>query len=177
LWRLGFARTKPHRLKPVLLKPPNMPAFILESLQSLKDHVGREIATTGWVVVTQERILQFAEATGDRQWIHVDPERARRESPYGAAIAHGFLTLSLMSQFVKEAIQLPSSVRRTINYGLNRVRFPTPVRAGERIRARVRLQSCRELPDCMEAILDITVEAEGAAKPCCVAEWILRYYS
>ncbi len=154
-----------------------MPTFILDSLQSLKDYMGQEIATTDWLRVTQERIQQFAEATGDRQWIHVDSERARRESPYGATIAHGFLTLSLMSHFMREAIQLPGNVRQTINYGLNRVRFPAPVRAGERIRARVRLQSCRELPDSVEAIFDITMETEGAEKPSCVAEWILRYYS
>lgn len=154
-----------------------MPTLILESLQSLKNYVGREIAITSWMLVTQERIGQFAEATGDRQWIHVDPERAERESPYGATIAHGFLTLSLMSHFMREAIQLPSEVRRTINYGLNRVRFPAPVRAGEQIRARIRLQSCRDLPDSVEAIFDITIEAEGAEKPCCVAEWILRYFS
>jgi acyl dehydratase len=154
-----------------------MPIFLLDSLQSLKNYVGREIATTGWLSVTQKRIRQFAEATRDRQWIHVDPERARRESPYGAAIAHGFLTLSLMSHFMKEAIQLPSDVRRTINYGLNRVRFPAPVRAGKKIRARVRLQSCKELPDSVEAVYDIAIETEGAEKPCCVAEWILRYYS
>jgi acyl dehydratase len=154
-----------------------MATLVLESLHSLKDYVGREIATTGWLSVTQERIRQFAEATQDYQWIHVDPERARRESPYGAAIAHGFLTLSLMSYFLKEAIQLPSDVRQTINYGLNRVRFPAPVRAGEKIRARIRLQSCRELPGSVEAVFDITIETEGAEKPCCVAEWILRYFS
>jgi acyl dehydratase len=154
-----------------------MPTFILDSLQSLKNYVGQEIATTDWLRVTQERIQQFAEATGDRQWIHVDSERARRESPYGATIAHGFLTLSLMSHFMREAIQLPGNVRQTINYGLNRVRFPAPVRAGERIRARVRLQSCRELLDSVEAIFDIAMETEGAEKPSCVAEWILRYYS
>ena len=154
-----------------------MPTLILESLQSLKYYVGREIATTGWLPVTQERIRQFAEATGDHQWIHVDPERAQRESPYGAAIAHGFLTLSLMSHFMREAIQLPGNVRQTINYGLNRVRFPAPVRAGEKIRARVRLESCKELPDSVEAIFNITIETEGAGKPCCAAEWILRYFS
>jgi acyl dehydratase len=153
-----------------------MPTLVLESLQTLKDYVGREIATTDWLAMTQERILQFADATGDRQWIHVDPERARRESPYGATIAHGFLTLSLMNHFMKEAIQLPGSVRRTINYGLNRVRFPAPVRAGEKIRARVGLHSYQELQDSAEAIFDITIEVENAAKPCCVAEWILRYY-
>ena len=153
-----------------------MSILVLESLQSLKDYVGREIATTDWLLVTQDRIRQFAEATGDRQWIHVDPERARRESPYGAAIAHGFLTLSLLSHFMREAIQLPGNVRQTINYGLNRVRFPAPVRAGEKIRARVRLKSCRELPDSVQAVFDITIETEGAEKPCCVAEWILRYF-
>ena len=153
-----------------------MPTLVLESLQSLKDYVGREIATTGWLPVTQERIRQFAEATGDSQWIHVDPERARRESPYSATIAHGFLTLSSMSHFIREAIQLPGNVKQTINYGLNRVRFPAPVRAGEKIRARVRLQSCRELPGSVEAVFEITIETEGAGKPCCVAEWILRYF-
>ena len=154
-----------------------MATLKLESLQSLEDLVGREIATTGWLRVTQERISKFAEATGDRQWIHIDPERAQRESPYGATIAHGFLTLSLLSHFMREAIQLPGSVKRTINYGLNRVRFPAPVRAREKVRARVRLQSCRELPGSTEAVFDITVEAEGGEKPCCVAEWILRFYS
>ena len=175
---MGFLESdlKPHTLKPVLPKTA-MPTLVLNSLQSLKDYVGREIATTGWLFVTQERILQFAEATGDRQWIHVDPERAQRESPYGATIAHGFLTLSLMSHFMRGAIQLPGEVRQTINYGLNRVRFRAPVRAGEKIRARVRLKSCRELPGSVEAVYDITIEAEGAEKPCCFAEWILRYYS
>src|SRR6266851_8725940 len=145
-----------------------MPTLVLESLQSLKDYVGREIATTGWMAVTQERILQFAEATGDRQWIHVDPERAQRESPYGAAIAHGFLTLSLLSYFMKQAIQIPRDVRLRINYGLNRVRFPAPVRAGTEIRARVTLQSLKELPDCVEAVFGVSLEGKAAAKPCCV---------
>jgi acyl dehydratase len=154
-----------------------MPTFVIKSLQSLNDFVEREIGTTDWMTVTQERIQLFAEATGDFQWIHVDPERARRESPYGAAIAHGFLTLSLMSHFLREAIQLPWDVRQTINYGLNRVRFPAAVRAGEKIRARIRLLASRELPDSVEAIFEITVETEGGEKPCCVAEWILRYYS
>jgi acyl dehydratase len=153
-----------------------MPPLKLDSIKSLKEFVGRECGTTDWLTVTQERIQQFAEATEDHQWIHVDPERARRESPYGAAVAHGFLTLSLLGYFVRQIIQLPKDVRRTINYGLNRVRFPSPVREGEKIRSRVFLQSCRELPDSMEAVFAITVEAEGAEKPCCVAEWVVRYY-
>jgi acyl dehydratase len=154
-----------------------MPPLVLDSLLSLKDHVGREIATTGWLAVTQERIQQFADATGDHQWIHVNPERARRESPYGATIAHGFLTLSLMSHFLREAIQFPPGIRQTINYGLNRVRFPAPVRAGEKIRARIRLLSCKELRGSVEAVFEVTIEAEGAQKPSCVAEWILLYFS
>jgi len=154
-----------------------MPILVLESLQSLKGYVGREIATTKWLCVTQDRIQQFADATGDRQWIHVNVERAGRESPYGTTIAHGFLTLSLMSHFLREAIQLPGSVRQSINYGLNRVRFPAPVRAGQNIRARICLQSCRELADSVEGVFEITIEAEDGEKPCCVADWILRYYS
>ena len=153
-----------------------MPSLVLESLQSLKEHVGHEIATTAWLTITQERIRQFADATGDHQWIHVDLERARRESPYGATIAHGFLTLSLMSHFLREAIQLPPGVRQIINYGLNRVRFPAPVRAGDKIHARILLQSCKELPESVQAVFEITIEAEGVEKPCCIAEWIVRYF-
>ena len=153
-----------------------MPSLKLESLRSLKEYVGREIGVTDWCSVSRDRIRQFADATDDHQWIHVDAERAKRESPYGAPVAHGFLTLSLMSRFLREAIQLPGEVRQTINYGTNRVRFPAPVRVGEKIRARICLQSCKELPGSVEAIYEIAIEAEGAEKPCCVAEWILRYY-
>jgi acyl dehydratase len=153
-----------------------MPSLILESLQELKAHVGKEIATSDWMQITQQRIQQFADATGDSQWIHVDEERARRESPYGATIAHGFLTLSLMTHFLREAIQLPGEVRQNINYGLNRVRFPAPVRAREKIRARIVLQSYKDLSDSVEAAFNITIETENSTKPCCVAEWILRYF-
>ena len=152
-----------------------MPPLVLESLQSLKEYAGREIATTDWLAVSQERIAQFAEAIDDRQWIHLDLERARRESPYGATIAHGFLTLSLMSHFLHEALQLPPDVKRTINYGLNRARFPAPVRSGEKIRARIRLQSCRDMPGGMEATFEIAIEVGSGGKPACVAEWILRF--
>ena len=124
-----------------------MPPLILESLQQLNTYVGKEIATSGWLRMTQQRIQQFAEISGDVQWIHV-----------------------------REAIQLPGEVRQTINYGLNRVRFPAPVRAGEKIRARIGLQSYKDLSGSVEAIFNITMEAEHSAKPCCVAEWILRYF-
>jgi acyl dehydratase len=153
-----------------------MPPIVLETVQSLKNFVGREIATTDWLLVTQDRIRQFAEATEDRQWIHVDPERARQESPYGATIAHGFLTLSLLSYFLGQAIRMPRDVRMSVNYGLNRVRFPSPVRAGTEIHARVTLQSLKELPDSVEAVFGVSMEGKTAAKPCCVAEWVVRYY-
>ncbi len=153
-----------------------MPPVVLESLESLKQFLGKEIAVSDWMTITQERIRQFAEATEDRQWIHVDEERARRESPYGSTIAHGFLTLSLIGHLLKQTITLPRDLRWTVNYGLNRVRFPAPVRAGARIRGRVALSALKALPDCTEAVFALTVEVDGSEKPCCVAEWILRYY-
>lgn len=153
-----------------------MSTLALKSLDSLKELAGREIALTPWLTMTQERIRQFAEATGDLQWIHLDAERARRESPYGATIAHGFLTLSLLTHFLGEAIQSPAEVRHVINYGLNRVRFPAPVRSGAKVRARIRAESCRDLQDSVEAIFGVTIETEGSEKPCCVAEWIVRYF-
>ncbi len=154
-----------------------MPPLVVESPQALKNLVGREIATTEWFAVTQERIGQFAEATEDRQWIHIDLERAQQESPYGTTIAHGFLTLSLLSHFMKQALQVRSGVRMGINYGLNRVRFPAPVKSGSQIRARLSLLSFQEIPRGFEAVFSVTVESQGTEKPCCVAEWVVRYYS
>jgi acyl dehydratase len=151
-----------------------MPPVKIEKLDELKGWSKREIVTD-WFEITQERINQFAAATEDHQWIHVDAERARRESPYGTTIAHGFLTLSLLSRFMREALEL-GGLRMAINYGLNRVRFPAAVRAGSRVRARIVLQSIRELPEGAEAIYGVTIESEGSEKPCCVAEWLARYY-
>jgi acyl dehydratase len=153
-----------------------MPPMQVESLQSLHDLVGRELPLTEWLTMTQERIHQFAEATEDRQWIHLDQERARKESPYGATIAHGFLTLSLISFFMKDAIHIRSGVRLAVNYGSNRVRFPSPVRVNARIRARFTLLSLKDLPDALEAVFSAVIESEGTEKPCCVAETIVRYY-
>jgi len=154
-----------------------MAPLVVENPNALKEFVGREIAVTDWFTMTQEQIQQFAEATEDRQWIHLDRERAEKESPYKTTIAHVFLTLSLLSYFMKQAIEVRSGIRMGINYGLNRVRFPSAVRAGAKIRARVTLQSLQELPDAMEAIFSFSVEAENTQKPCCIAEWIVRYYS
>jgi acyl dehydratase len=153
-----------------------VPPFVVKNAQALREFVGKNIGRTEWLRFTQERITQFAEATGDSQWIHVDAARARDESPYGAAIAHGFLTLSLISHFVKEAIQIQSGVRLAVNYGLNRVRFPSAVRAGSRIRACVALLGFDEFTDGVNATYSVTIEVEDFDKPCCVAEWIVRYY-
>ena len=154
-----------------------MPPLVVETPQALKEFVGREIGVTDWFAVTQDRIQQFAEATEDRQWIHLDRERAQRESPFGGTIAHGFLTLSLLSHLMKQAIQIRSGIRLSVNYGLNRVRFPAPVPADSKIRARVTLQSYKEIPGGAEAVFAFSVEGEKAGKPCCVAEWVVRYYS
>jgi acyl dehydratase len=153
-----------------------MPPPVMETVLSLHEFAGREIAVTDWLIMTQERIDRFAEATGDQQWIHVDRERAQRESPYGSTIAHGFLTLSLLSHFMKQAIQFRSGVRMAVNYGLNRVRFPAPVRAGANIRARIGLLSLEEVSDALQAVFSVTIEIENSDKPCCVAEWVVRYH-
>jgi acyl dehydratase len=153
-----------------------MPVVALDNLHSLRDFAGREVGVTEWFTIAQERIARFAEATEDRQWIHVDGERARKESPYGGTIAHGFLTLSLVSHFMKEVIQIRNGVRMTINYGLNRVRFPSPVLAGSKIRARIGLVSLKQLSDAVDATFSVAVEIENSDKPCCVAEWLVRYY-
>jgi acyl dehydratase len=154
-----------------------MPPIVVRNPQSLKDWVGREFEVTEWFPISQERIARFAEATEDRQWIHLDRAKASKESPYGTTIAHGFLTLSLISHFLKSMIQIQSGVRLAVNYGLNRVRFPTAVRADSRIRARVALLSLKELSDSVEATYSVTIECEGTEKPACVAEWIVRYYT
>jgi acyl dehydratase len=154
-----------------------MPPLAVRDLRSLKELAGREVGLTEWFRVTQERIEQFAEATEDRQWIHLDRDRASRESPYGATIAHGFLTLSLISHLLKDLIQIQSGVRLAVNYGLNRVRFPSAVRADSRIRACVVLLTLKELPDGVEATYAVTIECEHSEKPACVAQWIVRYYT
>jgi len=153
-----------------------MTPFLIESVDGIKDLVGKEIGVSDWLVLTQERINAFADATGDRQWIHLDVERANRESPFGKTIAHGFLTLSLLSHLMQQTIQMRVGARLAVNYGLNRVRFPAPVREGSRIRGRFALASFKDLGDSHEAIFGCMVECEGMEKPACVAEWIVRYF-
>jgi acyl dehydratase len=153
-----------------------MPPFEIENLNFLKQCEGREFPATDWFVVTQDRIQKFSEATEDRQWIHLDPERAQRESPFGGSVAHGFLTLSLLSSFVRQAIRVRSGIAMSVNYGLNRVRFPSAVHAGSQIRARVILRSVKESPEFVDAVFLIHLESPSSGKPCCVAEWLVRYY-
>ena len=148
----------------------------IESIAKLGEHLGREVAVSPWLEVTQERIDQFAEATEDRQWIHIDPERAARESPFKQAIAHGFLTLSLLSELARLAMKV-GGLKMGINYGLNRVRFISPVPAGSRIRGRFALDELEEIKGGVQATWSVTVEREGGSKPCCAAQWLVRYYA
>jgi len=159
-----------------MVSQTRMAERVIESLEELKSLVGQEIAVTPYMPVTQERIDEFAETTGDRQWIHIDVKRAQEESPYGATIAHGFLTLSLLTRLLHEAVEMGWGRRLGVNYGLDRVRFPAPVRAGSNIRARVRLLDVQEIAGGLQLKWSITVECEGATKPSCVAEWLVRYY-
>src|SRR5215471_13256829 len=151
-----------------------MPPFEIESLQSLKQWEGREFPATEWFTVTQDCIEKFSDATDDHQWIHVDPERAARESPFGGTIAHGFLTLSLVPMWLAQCV--PLVARISVNYGMNRVRFMSPVRVGSRLRAVFAIDKVIEAePGSVQVTWLVTVECEGGGKPACVAEFITRH--
>jgi acyl dehydratase len=144
-------------------------------VRTLKDHVGRELGVSDWLEISQARINQFAEATGDHQWIHVDAAKAATDSPFKTTIAHGFLTLSLISQLLRSALTFEGA-RMAINYGLNRVRFVSPVPSGSRVRGRFTLARVEDAGGAIQAVWSVTVEREGTEKPSCVAEWLVRYY-
>lgn len=147
-----------------------------DRLTDLQAEVGNELGTGAWVTVTQEMIDRFADATGDHQWIHVDPERAAA-GPFGATIAHGFLTLSLLPTLVSQTFDV-AGVRMGVNYGLNKVRFTSPVPAGSRLRARVSLLGYEPLPDNgAQLTLSVVMEREGSDKPVCIAESLSRRYA
>jgi acyl dehydratase len=154
-----------------------MPVREITSVEELRSLTGLEVAVSDWFEVTQDRINLFADATGDHQWIHVDVERAKAESPYGATIAHGFLTLSLLPQMMSETVKIKLPVVMGVNYGLNKVRFPSAVLAGSKIRTRAVLKSLDEVDGGQQLVWNITVERDGGDKPCCVAEWLVRYYT
>jgi acyl dehydratase len=146
----------------------------VEHLAELAARVGQVVATGDWLVVDQARIDGFAQATGDLQWIHVDPERAAA-GPFGGTVAHGFLTLALLPLLFASALEI-ADVRMGLNYGLNRVRFPAPVPAGSRLRAALRLLSFEAIEGGAQLVTEVTVEREGGAKPACVAEWVTRHF-
>lgn len=143
--------------------------------------IGSEIHCGKWLTIDQQRIDAFAAATGDQQWIHTDPIRAAKESPYGTTIAHGYLTLSLLP-FLTESNapgffeQNYPGMKLRLNYGLNKVRFPAPVTCGSRIRARTKVLSVEQAGEGVELVYQITIDIEGNAKPACVAEFIARVY-
>ena len=148
---------------------------IVANLDELRTLVGQEVAVSEWITVDQSRINLFAEATGDRQWIHLDTERARLQSPYGGTIAHGFLSLSLLSHLSSLAMEV-GGCRMRINYGLNRVRFPAAVQAGARVRGHFTLQSIQDVEGSLQLVWAVTVEIEGEKKPAVYAEWLVRMY-
>lgn len=145
-----------------------------ETLADLAACVGQDVAITDWVEMTQQQVNQFAEATGDHQWIHVDVERAK-QGPFGGPIAHGFLTLSLLPQFFDKTIDV-TEARMGVNYGLNKVRFMAPVLVGRRLRAHLHLQSATPIEGGLQVQWNVTIEREGAEKPVCVAESLARLY-
>ncbi|MFL6675335.1 MAG: MaoC family dehydratase [Massilia sp.] len=147
----------------------------IASLAELKALVGLEVGVSRWFEMSQQRIGTFADATDDHQWIHLDHDRAARESPFGGTVAHGFLTLSLLPAMLEDAIVM-RDVKMGLNYGLNKVRFPAPVPAGSRVRARITLGAVDEFAGGAQLIWDVVVEREGSDKPVCVAEFLVRRY-
>ena len=145
------------------------------SIAAMKELVGQEVAVSEWVAMEQARVTLFADATDDDQWIHVDLERCKTESPFGGPIAHGFLTLSMLSALFEKTIRMVDATM-VVNYGLNKVRFPAPVPVGSRIRARLTLARIDDVEGGSQLEWHVVVEREGSAKPVCVAEMLLRRY-
>ncbi|MBB2747464.1 UNVERIFIED_ORG: acyl dehydratase [Microbispora rosea subsp. rosea] len=145
-------------------------------LDEIKALAGKDLGHSGWLEITQDRVNTFADATDDHQWIHVDPDRAK-DGPFGGPIAHGYLTLSLVIPLFNELLDI-QGVKMSINYGLEKVRFPSPVKVGSRIRLAAAVASVEDVPgDGVQMLLDFTVEIEGANKPACVARAIYRHYA
>ncbi len=147
---------------------------VFESPKDLAKAVGQQLGHSDWLEITQERIDRFAEATGDHQWIHVDPERAR-QGPFGAPIAHGYLTQSLVNLFLPQIVEV-RGISMGVNYGADRLRFPAPVPVGSRIRGSAELLEVEEIKGTVQAMIRVTVEIEGSDRPACVIDTINRYY-
>jgi acyl dehydratase len=148
---------------------------IVQGIAGLRELVGSHLGYSSYVEVTQEQVDKFAEATGDHQWIHVDVERARKESPFGGPIAHGYLTLSLGPRLVPQVVQV-EGISMGVNYGCDKVRFPSPVPVGSKLRVGVELMDVTDVTGGVQVKMRFTFEVEGADKPACVAENLLRYY-
>jgi acyl dehydratase len=145
------------------------------SKDELKTKVGEHLGYSDWLEITQERVDQFADATGDHQWIHVDVERAKKESPFGGPIAHGYLTLSLLPMTLGKIVRV-EGFKMGVNYGLNKLRFPSPVPVGANLRAGATLKNLEDVPGGVQLTYEVTFEVEGRDKPAAVAEVLLRYY-
>ena len=153
-----------------------MPPRAINGIEELKSLVGQTVGTSDWLEISQSRIDGFAEVTEDRQWIHIDTARAKTDSPFGTTIAHGFLTLSLISHLASQTVHVQGDFKMGINYGLNRLRFPAPVPSGSRVRASFVLNSVENIEGGIQITWGVTVEVEGAKKPSLAAEWLVRYY-
>ncbi|HQW19427.1 MAG TPA: MaoC family dehydratase [Rhodocyclaceae bacterium] len=147
---------------------------VFSSAQEVLEAVGKDLGATEWVELTQERVNKFADATDDHQWIHVDPERAKT-GPFGACVAHGYLTLSLANLFLPQLVEI-RNMRMGVNYGCEKVRFPAPVKVGKRIRGRGEVVNVEKAGEGVQATIRITIDIEGEAKPGCVVDTISRYY-
>jgi acyl dehydratase len=152
-----------------------MQATRFAGIDDAKAKVGQEIGFSEWMLIDQARVNGFAEVTGDHQWIHVDVERAKRESPFGGPIAHGYLTVSLLAKFAGECIAV-DGIKLAVNYGLNRVRFASPVKVGSRLRARFVLAAVDDIAGGAQMTWQATVEIDGGEKPACIAEMLTRWY-
>jgi len=153
-----------------------MAARTIGSVEELRGLIGQEVGSSDWIEITQPMIDGFSDVTRDKQWIHIDVERAKRESPFGTTIAHGFLTLSMLSWLHSQSVRVEADQKMSINYGLNRVRFPNPVRAGSRIRSRTAVKAVEDFEGGVQVTWLITVDLENAEKPALVAEWVGRLY-
>jgi acyl dehydratase len=147
----------------------------IESVAALSELVEQDVAVSDEFVVTQDEVDAFAELTGDRQWIHTDPARAAAEGPFGGAIVHGFLTVALFPRFFASAVSVKGA-RLIVNMGTNYIRFPSAIRVGSQVKARIHLKACKLAPKWADATWLVSVEAKGARLPSCLAEWNLRYY-
>ena len=147
----------------------------IQNSDELKSLIGQELAVSDWIKVEQDRINQFADATGDYQWIHLDSQRAKLESPFRSTIAHGFLTLSLLPMLLQNALQL-NYVQMALNYGLNKVRFPAPVPVDSELRGRIKLLSMEDIKDGAQIVWEVTIERRGFDKPVCIAEAVTLCY-